>query len=71
VSCNLVDPWRVGPEAVYDAVARRASIARAELVGLIPGAVLDRVPAARRRPLGLGEDATVEARLQHSRGDEA
>jgi glutamate formiminotransferase / 5-formyltetrahydrofolate cyclo-ligase len=66
VSCNLIDPWRVGPEAVFDAVASQASIARAELVGLIPGAVLDRVPAARRHSLGLAEDATIEARLPHS-----
>jgi glutamate formiminotransferase len=70
VSCNLIDPWRVGPEAVYDAVASRADVARAELVGLIPGAVLDRVPAARQPSLGLGEDATIEARLQRSRRNE-
>ncbi|MGH9115872.1 MAG: hypothetical protein ACRDWW_08595, partial [Acidimicrobiales bacterium] len=40
VSCNLVAPWTVGPEAVFDAVASRVAVARAELVGLVPRTVL-------------------------------
>ena len=41
VSMNLVDPLVVGPADVYDQVAAIARIARAELVGLVPRAVLD------------------------------
>ena len=63
VSMNLVDPLRVGPATVYDAIASRADVARAELVGLVPRAVLDTVPAARWAELDLAEDRTIEARL--------
>jgi glutamate formiminotransferase len=67
VSCNLVAPWQVGPAEVYDLVASRATITRAELVGLLPVFVLDAVPSQRRRALGLTADQTIEARL-HARG---
>ena len=40
VSCNLIAPWEVGPGAVFDAVASRTAVARAELVGLLPHVVL-------------------------------
>ena len=68
VSCNLVDPFVFGPAEAYDEVFRLAaqagtSVARAELVGLAPAAVIDAVPAARRRDLDLDPDRTVEARL--------
>jgi glutamate formiminotransferase len=68
VSCNLVDPFVLGPAQVYDAVDRLARdagtrLARAELVGLAPMAVVDNVPAARRHALDLDLDRTVEARL--------
>jgi glutamate formiminotransferase len=63
VSCNLIAPWVVGPAAVHDAVSRRALVARAELVGLIPAAVLAAVPAHRWAELDLAEDRTIEARL--------
>jgi glutamate formiminotransferase len=67
VSCNLVDPWAVGPGAVYDAVARGlegegAAVQRAELVGLIPRAVLERQPRHRWKELGLEDSGTIEAR---------
>lgn len=66
VSCNLID-WRLAPpSAVYDAVARRLAggeeIRRAELVGLVPRAVLDAEDPQRWASLGLSADATVEAR---------
>jgi glutamate formiminotransferase len=72
VSCNLIDPVRVGPAAVYDAVSALVedaggTVEGAELVGLIPEVVLAAVPAARRRALGLSEEATVEARLPPGR----
>jgi glutamate formiminotransferase len=63
VSMNLVDPFTVGPAEVYDAVAARAAVDRAELVGLVPRALLERTPTARWLDLDLGEDRTVEARL--------
>ena len=68
VSCNLVDPFVLGPAQVFDTVCRLArdagtSVARAELVGLAPAAVVDAVPAARRHDLDLDPDRTIEARL--------
>jgi glutamate formiminotransferase / 5-formyltetrahydrofolate cyclo-ligase len=68
VSCNLVDPDRYGPEQLYDAVTtlvREAGgrVEGAELVGLIPEAVLAAVAPRRRPELGLSEDGTVESRL--------
>jgi glutamate formiminotransferase / 5-formyltetrahydrofolate cyclo-ligase len=64
VSCNLIDPIEMGPEEVYDAVAARTAIARAELVGLIPEAVLARVPEGRFDELDLSPSRTIEARLR-------
>lgn len=63
VSCNLVEPAEVGPAAAYDAVAALAPVARAELVGLVPAAVLDAVDRRRWAELDLDADRTVEARL--------
>jgi glutamate formiminotransferase len=63
VSCNLIEPLAVGPEVVYDAVAARARISRAELVGLMPSAVLAVVDPARWSDLDLSPGRTVEARL--------
>jgi glutamate formiminotransferase / 5-formyltetrahydrofolate cyclo-ligase len=69
ISCNLVDLKSVGPAEVYDEVARHlgqagASVERAELVGLLPEAVLTEVPGQRRAELDLAEERTVEARLE-------
>ena len=36
VSCNLLRPLVVGPAQIWDTVAVMATIARAELVGLVP-----------------------------------
>ncbi|MGD0219544.1 MAG: hypothetical protein ABSC73_03645 [Acidimicrobiales bacterium] len=63
VSCNLIAPWHVGPAEIYDQVARLAPIERAELVGLVPEAVLAAIPAGRWHSLDLGENSTIEARL--------
>ncbi len=68
VSCNLVDPVRVGPADVYDEVLRQVSalggsVLGAELVGLVPEIVLAAVPRSRHAELGLSDGATVEARL--------
>ncbi|MCU0311060.1 MAG: hypothetical protein MUE36_08960 [Acidimicrobiales bacterium] len=62
VSMNLVDPLRVGPADVWDRVAGRARIERAELVGLVPEAVLRATPASRWAELDLGPDTTIEHR---------
>jgi glutamate formiminotransferase / 5-formyltetrahydrofolate cyclo-ligase len=64
VSCNLIAPWRVGPGALFDAVASQAGVARAELVGLVPLSVLEAEPRHRWPELGLSPSATIEARLE-------
>jgi glutamate formiminotransferase len=68
VSCNLVDPFVVGPAQLFDAVRHLAeeagtTVSRAELVGLAPTAVVEAVAPERRAGLDLGLDRTVEARL--------
>lgn len=64
VSCNLVEPWAVGPAECYDRVAALAKIRSAELVGLIPKEVLDHIDPARQAQLGLSAGSTIEARLE-------
>jgi glutamate formiminotransferase / 5-formyltetrahydrofolate cyclo-ligase len=64
VSMNLIDPQAVGPADVYAEVARRAAIERAELVGLLPRAVLDRIGRESWSRLDLAADRTIEARLE-------
>jgi glutamate formiminotransferase / 5-formyltetrahydrofolate cyclo-ligase len=66
VSFNLIDPFSVGPSAVFDAVASRAEPARAELVGLVPAAVLEAVPTRRWTELDLDPSRTIEARLEEA-----
>jgi glutamate formiminotransferase len=68
VSMNLVEPGRVGPAEAWDRVARHASahgaaVVGAELVGLVPDAVLRAIPAERWERLDLGPDRTIEARV--------
>jgi glutamate formiminotransferase len=63
VSMNLVDPETFGPADAYDAVAARARVTDAELVGLLPRSVLDGVPAERWEQLDLAPDRTIESRL--------
>jgi glutamate formiminotransferase len=63
VSMNLIVPFTVGPADAFDAVAARAPVAGAELVGLVPAAILDRVPAGRYEELDLGAERTIESRL--------
>jgi glutamate formiminotransferase len=73
VSCNLTDPYRLGPGAAYDAVAEAARalagvpVVSAELVGLLPDAVLRAAPRDRWEELGIGPDRTVEAALGRPR----
>ncbi len=65
VSCNLIDPTTVGPSVVYDAVeaaVKSGSIERAELVGLIPAALLEREDPTRWHQLGIGPEVTIESR---------
>ncbi len=69
VSCNLVDPDRIGPERLYDEVATQVAhaggaVSGGELVGLIPQVVLADVPANRWAELGLSQGVTVESRLR-------
>jgi glutamate formiminotransferase/glutamate formiminotransferase/formiminotetrahydrofolate cyclodeaminase len=67
VSMNLVAPAVVGPAQAYDLVLARASVERAELVGLVPASVLDAVPRQRWAELDLDEARTIEARLALAR----
>jgi hypothetical protein len=53
----------VGPAEAWDRVAALAPVAAAELVGLVPAAVLERTDPARWDQLDLAPDRTVEARL--------
>jgi len=69
VSVNLVDPGGLGPAEIHDEVATRlgasgAGVGRCELVGLVPGTVLDAVPPHRWKELDLAESSTIEARME-------
>lgn len=64
VSMNLIAPDHVGPAQVFDQVAALAPVDRAELVGLVPRAVLDAVPVDRWAELDLDAERTIEARLE-------
>ncbi len=66
VSCNLIEPSKLGPAEAFDFVAARAPVARAELVGLLPMTILDAIPRARWPELDLTEDRTIEARLEQT-----
>jgi glutamate formiminotransferase len=68
VSCNLIDPLRVGVEATYDMIDRRAraegaAAGQAELVGLVPERLLVEIPRRRWSELGLSDSVTIESRL--------
>jgi len=63
VSLNLVDPGAFGPGDAHDAVAARTPVARAELVGLVPDAVLRAVPPDRWEQLDLDPVRTIESRI--------
>jgi glutamate formiminotransferase len=66
VSFNLIDPLAVGPDAAFDAVATRAAVERAELVGLVPAAVLHAIRPGRWEELDLAPSSTIEARLSET-----
>ena len=63
VSMNLVDPDELGPAEAWDLVAERGTVAGAELVGLVPRSVLERIDPARWAELDLAEEKTIESRL--------
>ncbi len=67
VSCNLIEPDYLGPDVAWDAVAAHTEIARAELVGLIPEASLNRIDHTRWTQLDIGVDRTIEARLRKNK----
>ena len=64
VSMNLIAPDVVGPAEAWDAVAAHVALAGAELVGLVPAAVLERTDPERWSQLDLDEERTIEARLR-------
>jgi glutamate formiminotransferase len=63
VSMNLVAPLVVGPAQAWDLVTALVPVAGAELVGLVPAAVLDATPTDRWTQLDLAPERTIEARL--------
>lgn len=75
ISMNLVEPLVVGPADVYDTVrseterthgkSRNVEIDRAELVGLVPGEVLNAIPLAERSRLDLSQERTIEYRIEN------
>lgn len=72
VSMNLVEPDVVGPADAFDRVVELAgplglAVEGAELVGLVPAAVLGAVARTRWAELDLSEDRTIEARLAERR----
>jgi glutamate formiminotransferase len=64
VSCNLIAPAVFGPAEIYELVASRSDVMRAELVGLLPRDVLSAIPRDEWEALDLSEDRTIEARLE-------
>lgn len=64
VSMNLLEPLVFGPDRAWDFVAARTAIERAELVGLVPAAYLERIPAERLAELDLDVSRTIEARIE-------
>jgi glutamate formiminotransferase / 5-formyltetrahydrofolate cyclo-ligase len=69
VSLNVTDFETTGVEEACAEVARLAraegaDLARIELVGLMPRAALEDCSPAFRRRAGLGDDQTIEARLE-------
>jgi len=69
VSCNLIEPNRIGPEQVFDkvralAISRGIDISRAELVGLVPCKILEAISPSRWKQLDLGTDKTIESRVR-------
>jgi glutamate formiminotransferase / 5-formyltetrahydrofolate cyclo-ligase len=63
VSMNLIEPLVVGPLDVYRAVGEQVAIDHAELVGLVPAAVLAAVSRSEWSRLDLSEDQSIEARM--------
>ncbi len=63
LSANLLSPLEFGPADLFDAVAARTRVAKGELVGLLPSAVLERISCRRWSMLGLDEHSTIESRM--------
>jgi len=66
---NLIDTDAVSMTDLYDSVtidveAQGCAVQRAEVVGLVPEAMLATVPRHRWAELDLHEDRTIEARLE-------
>jgi len=66
VSMNLIDPMVVRPDHAYDLVAAEATVQRAEMVGLVPAAVLQAIDPARWHDLDLDPTRTIEYRLRRA-----
>lgn len=67
ISFNFISPLQAGPEEAYESVKNMipssAYISRAELVGLSPMTMLEKIPNSKWKALGLSPSATIESRL--------
>jgi glutamate formiminotransferase / 5-formyltetrahydrofolate cyclo-ligase len=61
VSMNLIHPTNLGPMEAFDLVAEQAAVSGAELVGLVPKAVLETIPGERWGELDLSVERSLEA----------
>lgn len=71
ISCNLIDPVSMDIETLYDLVAALVQeaggeVRDAELVGLIPEALLQPITRSRWPELALSQTMTIESRLSDS-----
>ncbi len=67
LSMNLVAPLEVGPLDVYEQTEAITPIDHAELVGLLPERVLEKIPESRWHELDLAPERTVEGRFRTQR----
>jgi glutamate formiminotransferase len=63
VSMNLINPMELGPMEAFDTVRELSDTEGAELVGLIPQAVLADIPHSRWKQLDVSTEQTIEFRL--------
>jgi glutamate formiminotransferase len=66
ISFNLVDPLRVGPREICQAVSAHLRIRRPEVVGLIPAEVVKGYSEDELEATGIGEEHILEWRMKRA-----
>ena len=64
LSLNLITPQTFGPSDAYDFASGFTQIKRAELVGLMPRSVLEKIDRSKWSTLGLSDTTTIEFRVE-------